>query len=100
MERRFRDLLGDGERDSSELIGDLARSSPRSRCLCPLPLPVARRTGEADPLEEYLRLRTSSSLRRLGGVNDRDRDRDVGLLKNGDRGLLSNDRRLPRPPGT
>ena len=101
-ERLLRFLLGEREREVSDGSKDLARS-PRPRYLRPLSPLVPRRTGVGDRLGVYRCRRglgrSSSRRRRLGGVLDRDRDREIDLRRDGERSRRLSGRRNARPPG-
>lgn len=102
--RLLRGLLGDGEREASEGVRDLARS-PRRGLLGPLPLSYPRRAGDGVRVGTRRRYRgrgDSSPLyvlrRGRTGEIDRERETDL-LLENDRRGLLWSGRRSERPPG-
>ena len=104
-DRLLRRLLGEREREVSEGVKDLSRSSPRLELLLSLLLSCRRRGGVRVLLRVCCRRlgrgESSSRYLRRGGVleGDRNCEFDRDLLGVVDLRRLSSDQRPPRPRG-
>lgn len=97
--RLLRLLLGEREREVSEGVKDLARSSPGLEVLRPLLLADPRQGGDRDRLGVYRRLGLGDeSYLRLGGVLERE-EYEFDLLGGGDGRRMLFARCPPRPGG-